>query len=353
MSRLKAWWNQPDQFDWITTFLRNHGWLRSAQKIIAVVGASAALVPLTVLFDQRQPGVRVVFVGALIAIYCLGFTVYWLTSWPARWQSQAAVMAGMLGILAWCVAQPSAPLAALGCTATAVTGGYIAFFHSPRLLIVHSAAALAIATIAMLRVLREADIASAASAFWLINFLNLSVPLAIYGTSRALITYAQRSAEDPLTGLLNRRAFTETVTHRLADPPLGHTHLAVAMIDLDNFKHVNDTHGHSTGDSALRAVSELLCEHAPAGAVICRAGGEEFLIALTCMTSDVRPLAAQICTAVAGLTPKMTASVGTASAELRSLTTTGVASLVEELIAIADEAMYAAKRSGGNQVQHA
>jgi diguanylate cyclase len=60
MPRLSRWWAQPDQYDWITTFLRQRGLLRSAQMIMAVVAASSALVPLSALFSQRQPSASAV-----------------------------------------------------------------------------------------------------------------------------------------------------------------------------------------------------------------------------------------------------------------------------------------------------
>ncbi|MGO9158778.1 hypothetical protein [Mycobacterium sp.] len=58
MSRLKSRWSQSDQFDWVTTFLRQRGLIRSAQVILAIVSASAAWVPLTVLATQRRPAQR-------------------------------------------------------------------------------------------------------------------------------------------------------------------------------------------------------------------------------------------------------------------------------------------------------
>jgi diguanylate cyclase (GGDEF)-like protein len=138
----------------------------------------------------------------------------------------------------------------------------------------------------------------------------------------------------------------------LANPPPAHTHLAMVMIDLDNFKRINDTHGHSVGDHALRAVADLLREHTPPDAAVCRAGGEEFLVAMTTMNSDVRSMAGQLCAAVTQLYPPVTASIGTATAELHLLAGPRGACLVDELTTIADEAMYAAKRNGGNQVHH-
>jgi hypothetical protein len=112
----------------------------------------------------------------------------------------------------------------------------MAFLHQPKILLFNTMVALAITTTAVVRLDRETDIAAAATAFWIISFLNLSVPLSIWGTSQAMSWYARRSEQDPLTGLLNRRAFADAVITRLAYPPPAHTHLAVAMVDLDDFK---------------------------------------------------------------------------------------------------------------------
>ncbi len=349
MSRLRAWWSQPDQYEWISTFLRQHGMLRPARTVLAIVAGSSALVPLTVLPSQSGPSAVEVITGAVASAFTLGVTVLWLRRWPTRRQSQAGVAVGALFVGGWSMVQPTAALAALACTAMAVPGGYIAFFHGPKLMLFNSLVAAAVVTTAVLRLAHEANMATAASALWINVFLNVSVPLGIWGMVRAMGMYAQRSEEDGLTGLLNRRAFTDAVRHRLENPPPAHTHLAVVMVDLDNFKSINDTHGHLAGDRALQAVARLLREHAPADAVICRAGGEEFLAALTFENSDVRALTEEFCRALAGLRPSVTASIGIASAELL-LTEPYVACLIDELIRIADDAMYAAKRRGGNQV---
>ena len=352
MSCLKAWWGQPDQYDWLTSFLRQRGTLRLARTIMAVVAFAAGLVALSDLFSQRRLTTPAVAVDTVTFTYALVMAVSWMVGWPTRRQSLVAVVVGVLCIGGWGLAQPNAAIGALACTTTAVTGGYSAVFHGPRLLVLHSMLAVAIAAAAALRLARHTGI-PVLSAFWLINFVTLSVPLGFWGMSRGLQMYAHRSEQDALTGLLNRRALTDAVGHRLSNPPPAHTRMAIMMIDLDNFKSVNDTEGHPAGDDALRNVAKLLREHTPADAIICRAGGEEFLIALTTESSEVGALGARICTAIDGLSPKITASIGIASAELHSLTGPAGARLVEELIGIADQAMYAAKRNGGNQAQHA
>ncbi|ORW43035.1 hypothetical protein AWB90_17895 [Mycobacterium paraense] len=353
MSRPIPWRNRPDKYEWIKAFLCQRGRLRAAQRIMAVVCASAAMAPLSALFSQHHPSVGAVVVGGLIIAFSIGMTAFWLTRWPTRRQSEATAMIGLLCVGGWSVVQPTAALSALVCTATTVTGAYTAVFHRRKLVLFHSAVAVAIALAAVARLAGDVSIAAAIGAFWLINFVNVSVLLGAWGMSQAMRGYAQRSEEDALTGLLNRRAFVEVVGHRLANPSHAHTRLAVVMIDLDNFKRINDTHGHCVGDDALRAVSRLLIEHTPSDAIICRAGGEEFLIALTCATSEIEPLAARICAAVTSLSPKMTASIGTASAEVNFVSGRDITARIEQLIAIADDAMYAAKRSGGNRARHA
>lgn len=352
MSRLNSWWTQSDQFEWITTFLRQRGFLRPARVIMAVVAGSSMPVPLSVVAFQDHLSVGGAVAGGLAVVFTIAMAIFWLTRWPTRRQSQVTVVSGVLIIAGWSLIQPSASLAALACTATAVTGGYIAFFHGPKMLLFNVSVALAIATSAVWRLAHGAHIAAAATSFWLIVFLNLSVALSISGMSRAMGMYVQRSEQDHLTGLLNRRAFSDAVSICLANPPSPHTHLAVVMIDLDDFKRINDTYGHSVGDGALRAVAHLLREQTPAGAVICRAGGEEFLVALTCVISDVQPLAARFCTAVARLSPGFTASIGTASAALELVHVPDAKNFLDELVGVADSAMYAAKRRGGNQAQH-
>lgn len=319
---------------------------------MAVVCATAALAPLTVLATQRDPSAAALAVGGVTAVFSVGMFFFYLMRWPTRRQSETAVVVGVLCIAGWSLIQPTAALSALACTPTAVTGAYSIIFHRRGLVLFHGLVAAAITIGAVARLAHEVSIAAAISAFWLINFVNVSVLLGAWGMSRAVGGYERRSEEDALTGLLNRRAFSETVSNRLASPPRTHTHLTVVMLDLDNFKRINDTHGHPVGDRVLRALGELLLELSPAEAVVCRAGGEEFLIALTCLPSDAECLAAHICTAVTGLSPRMTTSIGTASAELGLVRGPASTARIEELIAIADSAMYVAKRSGGNRARH-
>jgi len=99
------------------------------------------------------------------------------------------------------------------------------------------------------------------------------------GEVQALQSALQEQAvRDALTGLFNRRYLNETLPTALALARREHQALAVAIIDLDHFKLVNDRHGHGAGDTLLAAFGRLLAEHCRKSDVACRYGGEEFCL---------------------------------------------------------------------------
>jgi diguanylate cyclase len=350
--RALSWINTPDQFESMTQFLRQRKLLRSAQLIMALVSSSSSLVPLSYLTTQQQLSTTAITVSAVSAGFTLIMTAFWLTRWPTRRQSEVTALTGAVLVAVWSVTQPSPGVAALAGAALAVTGGYFAFFHNPRSLLFNAALAVTLAALAATRLAEQTDLATAFAAFWILWFLNLSVPVAIRGISQAMGTYATRADEDGLTGLLNRRSFSHALQRMLAEPRRSTTQLTVILADIDEFKRINDTFGHAEGDRVIRAIADLLRLQCPANAALCRAGGEEFLIALTAPESALA-LAQTLCTAIADLPDGITASIGIACVDLASPTNPDTGSVVSQLFADADAAMYAAKRSGGNTVRQA
>lgn len=349
-SRAQRWWSEADNFDWTTEFLTQRGLLRSAQIVMAIVAGSAALAALSFLGGVRWDTWAVIVVGLGGVAFTAAMTAFWLTRWPTRLQSQASIVLGVTFIAVWSITQSTTALAILACSATAVTGGYIAFFHNARLLVFNFVVAVATAVVATWQLGSETNVATAVAAFWLIWFVNLTIPLAIGAMARAMGTYADRSHVDPLTGLLNRRGFADAVRRHVADASESESHLGLLMVDLDDFKLVNDTQGHAAGDRALQQVADLLRQHCPRTAAICRAGGEEFLVAVSTRPDGAEALARQLCHAVAEL-PHLTASIGISCLSLDRIGHRESATALDELIAAADAAMYVAKREGGNRVR--
>jgi diguanylate cyclase (GGDEF)-like protein/PAS domain S-box-containing protein len=155
---------------------------------------------------------------------------------------------------------------------------------------------------------------------------------------------------DPLTGVLNRRAFDEAATGACATARAHGQAFAVIAFDLDAFKALNDRHGHATGDAALRILADAARADIRAGDLIGRLGGDEFAIALPRATCDLAErIASRLRGTLAGLVrhgagiPGFTASFGVAASA-------NPAESFAQTLARADEALYRAKQAGRDRV---
>lgn len=160
---------------------------------------------------------------------------------------------------------------------------------------------------------------------------------------------------DFLTGVLTRRALLEKgqkLLSRLAEK--GHP-VAVLMLDIDHFKNINDTHGHAQGDIVLQAFATIAKQMLRPEDLIGRLGGEEFAVVLPRTEHAQALLVAQrLCKQVsehAFPTDQATPLRITLSVGLHAVSTTQKHDSMEHLISKADQALYAAKRSGRNQVR--
>lgn len=164
------------------------------------------------------------------------------------------------------------------------------------------------------------------------------------GVLRAMSRTQLQASTDSLTGLLNRRALEEEV-RRLHDEAAPY---AVTMADLDEFKRLNDTFGHETGDRALRLFAKTLRDAVRDIDVVCRYGGEEFVVvfphcSLVEAAAIVHRVREGLAHAVAGgEVPAFTASFGLADSTL--------ASDFEGIAQLADTALYRAKQAGRNRL---
>lgn len=175
---------------------------------------------------------------------------------------------------------------------------------------------------------------------------------------RALIELAAKNEllerlalTDPLTGLANRRAFDESLAAEIARSFRNCKPLSLLYLDLDNFKRVNDQHGHPVGDEILTAFADLLRRHARRIDVTARIGGEEFAVLLphTGKTHAVL-VSERIRKAVEsvpmGRTKQIPVTVSIGVAQFRGTSTDDGADFLQE----ADEALYQAKQGGRNRV---
>jgi diguanylate cyclase (GGDEF)-like protein len=165
-------------------------------------------------------------------------------------------------------------------------------------------------------------------------------------------TLRGQSIRDPLTGLFNRRYMEETLDRELSRAARERRPLSVILLDIDRFKHFNDTFGHEAGDTVLASLGALLRGASRAGDVACRYGGEEFVLILPAASlADAQRRAEEIREAIRGL--RVTHNGRPLEAVRCSM---GVAAFPEHgevggaLLRAADAALYRAKREGRDQV---
>lgn len=157
---------------------------------------------------------------------------------------------------------------------------------------------------------------------------------------------------DPLTGLFNRGYFFKIAQRAIDKAKNEGQPLAVVMIDVDNFKAINDTYGHQGGDRVLKAVADIAGSRLRAGDTFARYGGEEFIIILPdtgpgAAKAIVQRVAAAVREAEVsheGQAIKLTVSAGIGSAEPPA------ALSIDEYVALADSALYQAKKGGRDKV---
>ena len=152
---------------------------------------------------------------------------------------------------------------------------------------------------------------------------------------------------DPLTGVSNRRSFMERAELEFGTAVRDGRKLSCVMVDIDHFKNVNDTHGHSMGDEVICRLAQELASESRDRELVCRFGGEEFCLLLSDTDTEQA-------VAFASRLRQSIAAEGFAPVPISA--SFGVSSLAEgsprfhDLLNQADEALYASKENGRNRV---
>lgn len=155
---------------------------------------------------------------------------------------------------------------------------------------------------------------------------------------------------DFLTGLSNRRGFFEQSETIFQNARRGNLSVSVAMFDIDDFKRVNDSYGHAAGDFVIKSVADVLSQNLRKADVLARFGGEEFCLLLHCKDNDdvytvvdkLRLLVEQQSVTFEGRRIPVTISAGM---------TSKLEDTLDDMIRVADETLYKAKRNGKNRTE--
>ena len=158
-----------------------------------------------------------------------------------------------------------------------------------------------------------------------------------------------KAETDSLTGLLNRDSFNEVLERRFKESKVSGQCLSVLMMDLDKFKRINDTYGHDNGDQILKVFADVLRETLRHEDAVARIGGDEFLAVLPCAG---RKEAAEIANRIIAAANRKIVQFG-ADVQVLIKLSIGIcdnetASSEEEILKLADQAMYRSKNQDGN-----
>jgi diguanylate cyclase (GGDEF)-like protein len=167
------------------------------------------------------------------------------------------------------------------------------------------------------------------------------------------------ATSDELTGLTNRRGFYDRFEAEIERARRNPSSLCVAIIDLDHFKKLNDTYGHLSGDIVLKTLARLFDKNVRKSDLVCRFGGEEFVLLLPDTTlKSAEDLINRIRTKVEKLTIKgnsgepihVTLSAGLAQVNTINELHRPVQEVISDALAISDQQLYLAKDKGRNQI---
>lgn len=345
---LRDWWQDGVDYRWVVNALADRSALGVVKFAIGLCGLATPLISVLTVTSSAGPqnvlGRTVLWCIVVAAVVWV--VRWWGLPWPSRVESLTLVAIGDVCITLVCVLSPGYVVRSVGMMLLLIVGIYVSAFHSPQVLAGHTAWSLASAAVLSIPLFGVGDAASA-----VIMILGM-VAATVVPPGLQFCYWVLRSdmLSDPLTTLLSRRGFEYHSAMVVGGS--GPVPVCVMMVDLDRFKAVNDTFGHSAGDKVLVRTADRLQRASPAHSIVSRLGGEEFAIVARLPVPTAVVAAERLRNAVAEPvgTISVTASIGIAVADAGADGYRHSRQLVQDLIRCADSAMYQAKQRGGNTV---
>jgi diguanylate cyclase (GGDEF)-like protein len=177
------------------------------------------------------------------------------------------------------------------------------------------------------------------------------LPVFMIRLNRALQREKELARTDFLTGVLNARFFHELAQMEINRSVRYKRPFTLAFIDVDNFKTINDTFGHTTGDIVLRAIGMNIKTHLRRTDIVARVGGDEFVVLLPETNAQIAPVA--ISNMQRALLNEMNENGWSVTFSIGVLTLSDPRLSVDEMLGRTDQLMYIVKNSGKNNIQYA
>jgi diguanylate cyclase (GGDEF)-like protein len=344
----------PDHYYFLTAMLAARGVQTRTSRLIAVLILGMGIIPVTLIGTLAGPdGLRNRLLAIAITVCCVAMGGLWLRhQWPTRAQSQACVVIGTLCIAVASLIMADPVIGLLGTTSFAVLAGFIAFFHTVRLLAFTWTVGACVLGVLAVRV-APINTALAISGVILVALMNVFAAFACRMVIRLMDTETVYGEIEPLTGLLNRDAFYEKVATLIgARSRDDDRYLAVAVLSLDGYSFLVGVAGTAAGNQARVEVGQQLRETVRRGTLVAHVGDSEFMIAELFTTPDPSALIDRVLGAITTTPRRLTASVGVVTTPLRPLAHQSPHDVLDEVLNIATTAMYEARKAGGNHARY-
>ncbi|ASF12967.1 GGDEF domain-containing protein [Nocardia brasiliensis] len=359
-SMVRSWWRYRVDYRWLIETFEAHSALGPLKFMMGWGGIVMGSITLLALASQGgQRGVAGDIQAVVVAVTAALWTLrWWLFAWPRETESLMWVAVVDIAVTANNVMVQDRLLGAMGCVLLVTTGGYITIFHGPPVLALHVGfAVLSILALAAMMVAGGPGGSGHGRGDLALGAMVVLVILVVTGVVLPVVQFCNwllrlDALSDPLTKVLNRRGLDSHLTRLFRARGRDHG-VYVVTLDLDRFKSVNDTFGHSFGDEVLVRTAECLCAAAPPGAVVVRTGGEEFVVVGRLHGADLGAVAERLRQAVESmprLPQTITASVGAARIDPVHTGDSRRVPIDRTVFHTADSAMYRAKQLGGNAV---
>lgn len=355
---VRKWWNEPVDYCGQVEYFAKRAMSGAIQVLIGLGTGLNAVLSLVLLLPFAGSLASHFAVAVFAVLQIFWAWVFCCRPWPTRRMSLAFVISADIAIAAVALVDANWLLGLFGFNAFAMISVYLMFFDGPKVLAGHMVWILLSTTAFAARVAAHANFdrfeftASTLAAVVPVVATPLGIQLGIW----AMRNDANESVTDPLTGLLNRRGLQLHIGDLLRHDTTVHTEVAVMVVDLDRFKDINDTFGHTVGDEVLIRSARRIKSAVRGSALVARIGGEEFVIVdLAEPGGHVQRAFDRVRHAIAAPADRaITASAGVTSVAVASLTAPDVdpVAVLDAIIERADHAMFDAKRRGGNATIH-
>jgi diguanylate cyclase (GGDEF)-like protein len=350
---VRQWWGEPVDYAAQVQYFAKRSMSGAVQYMIGLGTGFDGVISLVLLLPSANSRASQVAVAAFAVLQLAWAWVWCSRPWPSRRMSLAFVVSADIAITVMVLLDPSWVLGSFGFSFFTMLSVYLVFFDGPRALAGHvlwillTTAAFAV----HISTAGQFDVVEFTAKTLMSVALVVGTPLGIQAAIWALRNDANASITDPLTGLLNRRGLHLHVGDLLRDGSHVADAVTVMVVDLDRFKDVNDTFGHTIGDEVLIRTARRIKSAVRGSALVARVGGEEFVVVDPGDPGRAHRDVDRVRYAIAApAKPPITASVGVSSVALGGSALTGIepATWLDRIIERADLAMFDAKRQGGN-----